>query len=240
MEKIIIADADERACQWLKRGLREHYTIAGVVHDGAELYHAVKRIRPDAVVTDLILPRFDGMDVIKQMRCAFAQTPRILIYSAFYSEEVIKQLYAMGASYLQKPGTIEDVMKRLSAKAPLGTGYEIMDEGALIDRIGLMLKEVGVKPKLCGYRYMLCGILMMIKEREGAKRAGRLYAEIAKRFQTTPYNIERSIRYGVESAFETGDLAAIEKLFGYTVDPRKGKPTNLEFISTLADRVLLP
>jgi len=110
----------------------------------------------------------------------------------------------------------------------------------LIDRIGLMLKEVGVKPKLCGYRYMLCGILMMIKEREGAKRAGRLYAEIAKRFQTTPYNIERSIRYGVESAFETGDLAAIEKLFGYTVDPRKGKPTNLEFISTLADRVLLP
>ena len=64
--------------------------------------------------------------------------------------------------------------------------------------IGLMLKEVGVKPKLCGYRYMLCGILMMIKEREGAKRAGRIYAEIAKRFQTTPYNIERSIRYGAK------------------------------------------
>lgn len=47
------------------------------------------------------------------------------------------------------------------------------------------------------------------------------------------------MRYAVENAFDSGNLAEIEKLFGYTVDKDKGKPSNREYIARLADSLRL-
>jgi len=40
-------------------------------------------------------------------------------------------------------------------------------------------------------------------------------------------------------AWDRGDLETLQKFFGYTVSNSKGKPTNSEFISMIADRIRL-
>lgn len=67
----------------------------------------------------------------------------------------------------------------------------------------------------------------------------RLYPEIAKKFKTTPSRVERAIRHAIEVAWNRGQIEMHDKIFGYTVNSNKGKPTNSEFIAMIADKLYM-
>lgn len=67
----------------------------------------------------------------------------------------------------------------------------------------------------------------------------RLYPLVARRHGMTPAAVERSLRTLVESTWSHGDLAALERFFGCSVDPEKGRPTNKEFLCRLQERLTL-
>lgn len=62
----------------------------------------------------------------------------------------------------------------------------------------------------------------------------RLYPLTARRHGITPAAVERSLRLAVESAWSRGRLDALERFFGQSVDPERGKPTNKEFLLRVA------
>ena len=64
-----------------------------------------------------------------------------------------------------------------------------------------------------------------------------LYAECAGVFGTTPAAVERCLRVAVESVFTQGSLTGIERFFGATVDPERGKPTNRAFLMQAAQQL---
>ena len=66
-----------------------------------------------------------------------------------------------------------------------------------------------------------------------------LYPTVAKKFKTTPSRVERAIRHAIEVAWDRGDVDTLQEYFGFTVSGTKGKPTNSEFISMVADRLRL-
>ena len=66
-----------------------------------------------------------------------------------------------------------------------------------------------------------------------------LYPTLSKKFSTTPSRVERAIRHAIEVAWNRGQIEMHEKIFGYTVNSNKGKPTNSEFIAMIADRIRL-
>ena len=66
-----------------------------------------------------------------------------------------------------------------------------------------------------------------------------LYPDLAKKYHTTPSRVERAIRHAIEVAWNRGKLEATEKIFGYTINANKGKPTNSEFIAMIADKLRL-
>lgn len=68
---------------------------------------------------------------------------------------------------------------------------------------------------------------------------GRLYPLAARRHGMTSAAVERSLRTLVEATWSSGSLAALERFFGHTVDPEKGKPTNKEFLCRLQERLTL-
>ena len=70
-----------------------------------------------------------------------------------------------------------------------------------------------------------------------ASYSGRLYPWTAAAFGVTPGAVERAIRTAVEDTWLHGDLAAIQALFGFSVDAERGKPTNAEFLSMLAQHI---
>lgn len=67
----------------------------------------------------------------------------------------------------------------------------------------------------------------------------RLYPLVARRHGMTPAAVERSLRTLVEATWNHGDLAALERFFGHSIDPERGKPTNKEFLCRLQERLTL-
>ena len=64
-----------------------------------------------------------------------------------------------------------------------------------------------------------------------------VYAPIAKRYQTTNANVERLICHAIESTMSAARAKGVYTLFGNTIDPAKGKPTNAQVIALLAQRM---
>ena len=66
-----------------------------------------------------------------------------------------------------------------------------------------------------------------------------LYPLIARRHGMTAAGVERSLRLCVESTWVNGSITALERFFGSSVDPERGKPTNREFLCRIQERLTL-
>ena len=67
----------------------------------------------------------------------------------------------------------------------------------------------------------------------------RLYPLTARRHGMTPAAVERSLRLAIESTWSGASLGALERFFGHSVDPERGKPTNREFLCRIQERLTL-
>lgn len=100
------------------------------------------------------------------------------------------------------------------------------------------LKRLGVATDVHGYYYIMSGILLLIEDMSLiGKLTTKLYPEIAKEFGTTPSKVERAIRHAIERGFERADTEVITKVFGYSYSKDRGKATNSEFLTTVADYI---
>lgn len=66
-----------------------------------------------------------------------------------------------------------------------------------------------------------------------------LYPDISKKFNTSVARVERAIRHAIEVSWLRGDIDLMEDIFGHSVDIDRAKPTNSEFIVTIADKLRL-
>lgn len=103
-----------------------------------------------------------------------------------------------------------------------------------------IFKDIGVSCANLGYEYLVEAICMVIDNRAYANGLTiALYPKLAARFDTTASRVERAIRHSIERVFLYGDPDILFKYFGNTVSAEKGKPTNGEFISQIANTVKL-
>ncbi len=64
-----------------------------------------------------------------------------------------------------------------------------------------------------------------------------LYPGIAEKFDTSPAKVERAIRGVIQKAWRSINSDLANELFAYTKNSNKAKPTNSEFIATIADKI---
>ena len=62
---------------------------------------------------------------------------------------------------------------------------------------------------------------------------------LAEKFDTTVSRVERAIRHAIEVSWNRANWSLMEEIFGNSVDIDKAKPTNSEFIVTIADKLKL-
>lgn len=104
---------------------------------------------------------------------------------------------------------------------------------------GLML-ELGIPAHLKGYQYLRTAITMCVEDMELIGSVTKLlYPELAKQYMTTVQKIERAIRNAIEVSWERGNGELFEKLFGYSNSVEHNRPTNSEYIASVADYVRL-
>lgn len=101
-----------------------------------------------------------------------------------------------------------------------------------------LLRDIGIPTAIKGYRYAVTAVLLLAGKPDMADAMTKeLYPTVAELHNTTASRVERAIRHGVEVAWSRCDLDVLTKYFGNTVSIDKGKPTNSEFLTRMAEAV---
>lgn len=103
-----------------------------------------------------------------------------------------------------------------------------------------IMLDVGVPAHLKGYHYLRDAILLSGRDMEVVSSVTKLlYPTVAKRFKTTNQKVERAIRNAIEVSWERGNTETFEKMFGYSAQEGRTRPTNSEYIARSADMIRL-
>ena len=246
MEKrttVLVADGSEDFCAQLSGTLQNGgYQVVGTAADGQSAMEQIRAAAPQVVILDLMLPKADGVTVLKSL--PREKRPKILLLSAFATDYVTAAAAAAGADYLMlKPCSAEAVAERVGdilEADRLATGRRKSSEPDIETMVTNVIHEIGVPAHIKGYQYLREAILIAVNDMEVINAITKvLYPQVAKTFCTTPSRVERAIRHAIEVAWDRGDLDTLQRFFGYTVSNTKGKPTNSEFIALIADRLQL-
>lgn len=111
--KILLVDDDKEIVETLKaRLIKEGYEVS-TAYDGEEALVKIKEDNPDVVLLDLMLPKLNGFEVLKEIRQRFKDKWRpVIIISAQTELESVRKSYSLEADhYLTKPCSIEHVLR---------------------------------------------------------------------------------------------------------------------------------
>ncbi len=248
--RVLIADPNEDYRLLMTDILagEEDMEPVGCAADGQEALSLVKELDPDVLLLDLVLPKLDGLGVLRKLEST-GRKCAVLVLTGFVNPHVISEAAELGASYfISKPCDTAELLSRirqfsaLRAPAPLSVpkvstfpaprGAEPSLESVVTE----IIHEIGVPAHIKGYQYLREAIILTINDMDVINAVTKvLYPEVARKFNTTPSRVERAIRHAIEVAWDRGDVETLQKFFGYTVSGIKGKPTNSEFIAMIAD-----
>ena len=142
--------------------------------------------------------------------------------------------------YVKKPENFDSILSGEIPVAKLVSEEEKQRTKSLQEEVTDIIHEVGVPAHIKGYQYLREAIIMSVEDMDMLNSITKiLYPTIAKKFATTPSRVERAIRHAIEVAWSRGRMDTIDEMFGYTINCRKGKPTNSEFIALVTDRIRL-
>ena len=112
--KILIVEDNKKLLQTIEKELKMHFEVE-CCEDGEEAFYLIKQGIYDLVVLDLMLPSMNGIEVLKNIRKNYIDTP-VLILTAKESLDEKMEAFSMGANdYLTKPFYMEELVARIYA-----------------------------------------------------------------------------------------------------------------------------
>ena len=100
-----------------------------------------------------------------------------------------------------------------------------------------VLRDLGTPTHILGYNYLIMAIEKQMKSMVPIAFTKECYEGIGKVYGTTGSRVERAIRHAIEVTWDRGDYDTLKRYFGNTVDHLRGKPTNGQFITRIAEAV---
>ena len=210
--------------------------------DGVKLLEQEKG-NYDVLLLDLIMPQKDGLYVLQQIKEKELDC-NVIVETSYNAQDIIRQVSEYGVSYfILKPFDLEDLKQRIvdvyNSKNKSGRNINLKQNNLQIS-ITKILHELGIPSHIKGYQYIREGIGILYDRPETIGGITKeLYPELANKFDTTVSRVERAIRHAIEVSWNRGDWDLMEEIFGHSVDIDKAKPTNSEFIVTIADKLRL-
>lgn len=253
---VLIADDNEDVVNDLSNHIKAEtdMEVAATAYNGEEAYELILETHPDVVILDLVMPKLDGIGVLKKLqKSPLPKSPKIVVYSI--SSIAINMAASVNPNVdycLLKPQSCERICEvvrditsvpktsaALTTKLPVNTAAK-EDDVDLETVVTDFIHELGVPAHIKGYQYIRSAIMMVVENMDLLNFITKqLYPEIAKAYNTTASRVERAIRHSIEVAWSRGKPEIMNEIFGYTIHTGKGKPTNSEFIAMVADRIRL-
>ena len=229
--KVLVVDDNEVSVSLMKNYFNNsEVTIMDVALNGLEAVNLLSDNNYDVILLDLIMPVRDGFYVLDYLKDNKINIPVIVVTS--YNE-----------SYALKPFNLDDIKARIidlyNNKVNNDSIIELSNKSLQIE-VTNILHSLGIPSHIKGYQYIRSGILMVYENPSFIGSITKeLYPGISNKFNTSIQRVERAIRHAIEIAWLRGDIDLMEEIFGHSVDIDRAKPTNSEFIVTIADKLRL-
>ncbi|CAM5716411.1 response regulator [Streptomyces canus] len=109
---VLVAEDDEMQAELIRRSLLAEGHTATVVHDGRAALDAARRLAPDLVVLDLMLPVIDGFGVCRVLR-RDEDIPVVMLTARSEEDDVLLGLELGADDYITKPYSPRELMARI-------------------------------------------------------------------------------------------------------------------------------
>ena len=113
MNRILIAEDEERIASFVERGLRSNGFVTTVVGDGETAYQEGATGNYDLMVLDIGLPRVDGFTVLRRLREARVVMPVVILTARDSVRDKVAGLEGGADDYLAKPFAFEELLARV-------------------------------------------------------------------------------------------------------------------------------
>ena len=243
--KILMIDDNVNLIEMVREYFKEHNRIELAIesHDGEDGLNKILNSAGnyDVILLDLIMPVKDGLYVLEELKKRGIEK-NIIVETSYNEPKIIRKVSEYGVNYyVLKPFNLSDLEDKILSVFDTQESKTInLYHSNLQISITKMLHELGMPSHIKGYQYIREGITMIYNDPNiigGITK--ELYPELASKFDTTVSRVERAIRHAIEVSWNRGNWDYMEELFGHSVDIDKAKPTNSEFIVTVADKLRL-
>ena len=245
--KVLMVDDNKQLVDMVKEYFSSHAVISLdlVANDGVEGIKLIKENKDniDLILLDLIMPKKDGVSVLEEIK-DIQGLPKIIVLTSYNTPEIIRKVADLGVNYFMlKPFELPELEKKILESANgIKAGGRTLDllHNNLQIAVTKVLHELGVPSHIKGYSYIRDSILeVYFNPSIVGGITKELYPKIANDFNTTVSRVERAIRHAIEVSWNRGNWDLMQEIFGYSVDIDRAKPTNSEFIITVADKLRL-
>ena len=244
--RVLMIDDNIELVSMIKEYFNNHASIK-VVNEAHDGFEGIKKIKDkddyDIALIDLIMPKKDGIAVLEEMK-KLDIDKKTIVLTSYSAGDMIRKVSELGVNYfILKPFELDDLEQKIMDCFEVDKDTNLKDQvnyNNLQISITKVLHELGVPSHIKGYQYIREGITLLYDKPEMIGGITKeLYPSIASRYSTTVSRVERAIRHAIEVSWNRGDWDLMEEVFGNSVDIDKAKPTNSEFIATVADKLRL-
>lgn len=113
--KILIIEDDSRVAELIQRGLSEQGFAPTLAYDGLSGKKLIDQNEYDLVITDIILPKMDGIDLCKHIRDTQPEMPIIMLTALGTTDDKVEGFDAGADDYLVKPFEMRELLVRIRA-----------------------------------------------------------------------------------------------------------------------------
>lgn len=245
--KVLVVDDNAGLVDLIKEyfSSSEKVEIVGSAKNGDEAikYLNDKKFEFDLMLLDLIMPGKDGIAVLDYMK-QNKINKKVIVMTSYNEPETIRDVSEYGVRYYcLKPFELEDlnnkIIQTITNKKKNDKIIELENRDVQI-QVTKLLHALGIPSHIKGYQLIRSAILM-VYENPGfiGGITKELYPDLSSKFNTSVQRVERAIRHAIEVSWLRGDIDLMDEIFGHSVDIDRAKPTNSEFIVTIADKLRL-
>lgn len=113
--RVLLADDHVLVREGFNKLLEEHCQVIGSVEDGRALLAAAEQLQPDIVISDISMPKLNGLDAARRLQ-KMVPRPRIIFVTVHADQDYVTQAFKAGASaYLLKRSAGSELLQAIDA-----------------------------------------------------------------------------------------------------------------------------
>jgi two-component system, OmpR family, response regulator len=223
--RILIVEDTKALARSIAQGLAEEGFSVDVAGDGEEGLHLASEVAYDVVVLDRMLPRLDGLSVLRRLRERGVATPVLVLTALGELHDRLAGLDGGADDYLVKPFAFDELVARVRAllRRSRGQAKNELAVGRLTLDLGARAAAVDGAPlDLTAREFALLELLALEPGRTFSRTAisEKLYDEESDRDSNVIDVFVARLRRKLDAAgLAGGDLVRTQRGAGYRLDP---------------------